>query len=565
MKAIAGAARRVITPSMQQPRPLLGWGDPKHIATRVALDIHARAVFFEDHEENRMVFVSVEVCFISESLRRGVMACLHQDPELAGLNEKDVVLTATHTHNAPGGYCHSILYNVPSKGYYPDVFEAYVMGIYQTIREAWRSRKPVVIAHGSGMIPLDEPVAFNRAMNAWNQNRDVEELSVSESHRAVDRNMEVLSILDSLGSPIALVSWFAVHCTSMHRDYFAIHSDNKGMASLRVEEHFRKQGSEMVAIFAQGASGDVSPNFRKYLFKREMRGADRDDERSCALNAAIQAEHALAICAQARPLRGAGISSILSYHDCTRVPVPPEWVEGRENVTTGPAALGCPFLGGTAEGGGMSPVALALFTLVLRSVYWVRGRKIRNRVHGSKIICLELTDGKVFGDSNPQDLPIPSLFDPVIRVMRFWSRIRVFKGETMTPHVLPFQLFRIGHLAFIAAPGEFTTTAGRRVRKMLEPMLKPLEVEHCIFSGYANSYAGYVTTEEEYEVQGYEGACTHFGQYTLLGYMGIFRQLAHQWTGKQVPEPRVPELPPPAMKSASYLRKINAGFFSRRG
>lgn len=565
MRVNAGASRVRITPSMDRPRPLLGWGDPRQIARRAATEIHSRAVYWEDPSGGRLVFVSVEVCFISESLRRGVMNRLKSDADLSFLREEEVVLTATHTHSAPGAYCHSILYNVPSKGYSPEVYETYVSGMIHSIREAWAARAPAILRHGAGEIPLREPVAFNRAIEAWNRNRDTEKFSASGRDQALYRVMDVISVRDLSGKPIALISWFAVHCTTLHRDFRAVHSDNKGLAAIQVERHFSERGHEMVALFAQGAAGDVSPNFKKYWFKRDVRGAFRDDEQSCDFNAEIQARYAIGIAENARPVEGSGIDSVLSHHDCTRIPVPPEWVGGQEGLSTGPAALGCPFMGGTAEGGGMSRLGLALFTAALKTAYWIKRRKIRNRYQGVKVICVELTEGKVFGDARPADLPIPSVLDPVIRVMRFWSRLRVFRGETMTPHVLPFQLFRLGNVGFIAGPGEFTTTAGKRIRELLLPVLAARGMDRLIFSGYANSYAGYITTEEEYDIQGYEGACTHFGRYTLLGYMALFRQLAHQWTGSEVPGARIPEVPPPAEKSASYLKKIDSEFFSRRG
>jgi len=549
-----GASRIDITPELKGPLPLLGWGDANHVARSVCQPIHSRAVAFEDAEGNRLVFVCVEICFVSESLRLGVMSRLRQIMGDGHFEEHEVVITATHTHNAPGGYCHSILYNIPSRGYSPVIYDAYVTGVTDSIMNAWGSRRASTLRAGSVDIPLHEPVAFNRSVEAYNQNADVEPVPKSATHRAVSRTMDGIAAFDDRGELIAYVNWFAVHCTSVHRDFFAIHSDHKGLAACDLErEH---SNSNAVVIFAQGAAGDVTPNFKKFWFKREMRGKFRDDLKSAAFNAEIQARHARLLLSKASSLEDPRVGSVMAYHDCTRIPIPPEWVGGRVGVSTGPAALGCSFMAGTAEGTGAPRIWVWLAAWILRAVYALKGRRLMRSVHGNKVICVELSDAKVFGDSRPQDLPIPSWLDPIMGVIRFWSKIRVFRGEPMSPTRMPVQLFRIGEWGFAAVPGEFTTQSGLRLRNLLRPILSEIGIQKVVVSGYANSYAGYVTTEEEYQLQRYEGACTHFGRYTLLGYLALFRQLSERWIRRPLSGPEIRRCDPPRMKSPTELRKL---------
>ncbi|KAJ8318838.1 hypothetical protein KUTeg_003929 [Tegillarca granosa] len=47
----------------------------------------------------------------------------------------------------------------------------------------------------------------------------------------VDKNITVLKIVDENNEPIGMISWFAVHCTSMNNTNHLISSDNKGLAS----------------------------------------------------------------------------------------------------------------------------------------------------------------------------------------------------------------------------------------------------------------------------------------------------------------------------------------------
>lgn len=75
------------------------------------------------------------------------------------------------------------------------------------------------------------------------------------------------------------------------------------------------------------------------------------------------------------------------------------------------------------------------------------------------------------------------------------------------------QLVRIGELALAALPFEPTVTSGRRMAAALASRLPG--VARVVVNGYANGYAGYAVTPEEYDEQGYEGASTLYGRLTV--------------------------------------------------
>lgn len=94
----------------------------------------------------------------------------------------------------------------------------------------------------------------------------------------------------------------------------------------------------------------------------------------------------------------------------------------------------------------------------------------------------------------------------------------------LVPHVLPLQLLRIGSLAVAAVPAEFTAAAGRRLKGTVLSAFGS-ELTDVVLSGYSNGYSGYVTTQEEYGAQHYEGASTLYGEYTLQAYQQSFKRL----------------------------------------
>ncbi len=90
---------------------------------------------------------------------------------------------------------------------------------------------------------------------------------------------------------------------------------------------------------------------------------------------------------------------------------------------------------------------------------------------------------------------------------------------------LPVQLVRIGGLYLVCLPIEVTVTAGLRLRRAVAETMST-DVEHVIVQGYANGYAHYLTTPEEYDAQEYEGGSTIFGRHQLSAFVDVVTDLA---------------------------------------
>jgi neutral ceramidase len=117
------------------------------------------------------------------------------------------------------------------------------------------------------------------------------------------------------------------------------------------------------------------------------------------------------------------------------------------------------------------------------------------------------------------------------------------------PTIMPTQIFKIGNVAIIAVPAEFTTMSGRRLKDAVRNEFKrmlPVDSNDIkvVMTGLANAYSSYVTTFEEYQVQRYEAASTLYGPHTLLAYIHQYQILAsHLAAGQQVPPgPNPPNL-----------------------
>ncbi len=565
-----GASRVDITP--QAPGAvMLGWGDPNHRVKGIGTPLFARAVailldeesfeeksgrnFQEQHavsgdtppnlSKNRVtIMICLDICFISQALRMGI---LEEIQKLFPLTESELVLTATHTHSAPGGFSAFPFYSLSNGGFDEGVFKPYLNGSVKAALEAIHRAVPGNLYLNVGEFAPDQPVAFNRSIRAWNRNPDVRKVTRAERHLAVDREMTLLRF-DSLdGKPIACWNWFAVHGTSIHRDRFLIHGDNKGIAALLMEKHFQVQGNiDFVSVFAQSAAGDVSPNFKYYPGLKEKRGADFNDEKSCTINAQLQFDQALKLWESA-PSTGPlapHLESALEYHDLSNVEVEPRFVGGKHNVKTGAAQIGLPQLYGTAEGRGISYSFMISLRVLVRTVeLWrylkasacrVFTNKVPSRrfpwaddpVHGRKVTVIHCGNSEVFQACHPRNLIFPDWIDPVIYHLKRWGKMGIFEQILFSPAVLPIQILQIGTLVLGIVPAEFTVVSGRRLGVLLLSLLKDRGCKRVVVQGFSNSHSSYVTTPEEYEQQGYEGGCTHFGRWTLPAYLTLFEKLA---------------------------------------
>lgn len=563
-----GCARNDIT-VFEPGMGMLGWAHADNVATGVAMPLHARAFVLEDGADGgRVALVVAEICFITQGLRLAIVDELERRPEL-GLSDERIMLTGTHTHSSPGGFSHTVFYNASIPGYSEAVFQGLVQGIVSSIEQAAAALVPGRVCHQHGAIPVSEPVAFNRVIDAYESNADVF-IRSGESHSptALDRDMTVLRFDDAAGRPLGMVSWFGVHGTSIHTDNTLLHPDNKGMAAAWFERYAAEElgAPDFVAAFAQSPCGDVTPN-RNYSSKRGVTvGEHEDDFEAARLNGEIQARFARRLFESCAPGDAVEprLDAALLTADFADLEVPPRFAGGRRDCRTTPAVVGLRMICGTREGPGLpyfiAPIVEAIVQARARIARWTKGPSTDPQA--PKLALLELglgTKGKALGMA-PMDrrFPIPSGADPTIGFLNRILKEGATDERPWAPQILPAQVFVIGDFAIAAAAGELTTVAGRRLRAGILDRLEQRGVGHVVSMPYSNTYAGYITTPEEYQAQGYEGGHTLFGRWTLGGHRTLFDQVADRLLTKASERPQdrgpTPPRPSPALlKRWAYL------------
>jgi neutral ceramidase len=519
-----GFARTDIT-AYEPGMIMLGWAAAHNRVKGVATRLHARACVVRDPKTHRsVVYACADLCFITLAVRQGVLAKLAAEYPERGFGEHNVMLTATHTHSGPSGYSHYIFYNASNFGFSRVVYESIVGGFVRAIVEADDRRTRARLRAGTVTVPLSEPVAFNRSLEAYNANDDVR--PVGRPELATDRTTTTLVAEDERGRALGLVTWFAVHPTSVHAENTLLHGDNKGLAASMFEEHAgrhpERHAPDFVAIFAQTALGDVSPNFRWHPERRRMIGIVDDDYAAAEANARIQLTYARAAMDRADVDIEGALEGRTEFRDFADAPVLPRFARGRKHRRTRHACFGIGMARGTDEG----PGPFHKLTWLHSALH--RAKRVRSP-DDNQVPLVELGLGcrgsflGVFSTNTGFEL---GRFDAGIDYLRATYEAGTMGTRPWTPHILPIQVIRIGSLAIGGVPAEPTTVAGRRLTAVLEERLSGLS--HVLVNGCANAYTSYVTTFEEYALQRYEGASTHFGPHTLGAHLTAFDELTSE-------------------------------------
>ncbi len=449
----------------------------------------ARAYIIVDPEtDERVVFVNVDAGALFQSVHQGVIKKLNK---YAGLyTQKNIVLSATHTHAAIGGQSHYALYDFTVLGFIEENYDAQVNGIVAAIDRAHANLSAGYILHNHGELTN---ASINRSMEAYEANPQNER---SQYSSAVDTNMHVLKLVQHNGQQ-GMISWFAVHPTSMKNTNTLLSSDNKG----RAQYQFEQTHPSVIASFAQANHADTSPNIRGNgvgpsptddMFENTEIIGDRQFEKAKQLFASAN-----------EPLTGP-IRIRQQFNDYSNMQVRAEFTQAGLQRTC-EAALGYAFAAGTEDG--------------LGSDAFSEGQRETNPLWQMATYTLTPPTQADIDCHAPKPILLKqSGFDPYP-----WS-----------PEVLPTSIIQVGQFVMLAVPGEFTTMAGRRLINTVKNILG--NDLHYTIAGLSNAYAGYMTTKEEYDLQHYEGGSTHFGPWTLAAFQQVFNDLALTMTLGAIPD-----------------------------
>jgi neutral ceramidase len=470
-----GAAKVDITP--MPGYPMGGYAVAGHISRGVWMRLQARVVCFEDAYGESLAMVSADLWAVPAGFADRVAELVARKHGVLRLAREQIVVAATHTHNGPGNFTSSYLYNEmasPKTGFDRKLFEFLAHRIAGAIAEAWEKRQPAVLRYGETVV---FGVSRNRSLDAFQTNgTDALELIESnrgypirattfriggdDAYRAVDPTLRVIRA-ETTTEPrqlLAIAAFFAVHPTVMDTTTEVYNSDIFGIATSQVERSLAAASphspSPVVAIF-NGAEGDVAANWRR-----------RDRPEAIALGTML----------------ADGIQRVLH--------APGEDITGRIAGNFGQSQLSdlaTPLSGASTLCGAEGDWTF------LHDAGFHEGmtqQDPKKQVEGQGV------------KRNPAEDDIQS---PYLRDLAMYAIRLILKP----PRAVPIGVYRIGPVVMGTLPGEFTTVLGRRIGGAIQK--ETPGAKHVLLVGLANEYMSYFSTEEEYALQTYEASSMMYG------------------------------------------------------
>ncbi|XP_046405501.1 neutral ceramidase [Ischnura elegans] len=530
--------------------PFLGYANLEQKGTGIHLRQFSRAFVIGDGR-HRVVFVSADLAMVGYSVRAEVIENL-QKRYGDIYDDQNVIISATHTHSTPGGFLKQLLFDISVLGFFKQSFDSVVAGITRSIVRAHENMVPGRIFFTQGEL-LDTSV--NRSPSSYEANPEYER---SRYPYNTDKQMMQLRFMstEELGNrPLGVISWYAVHPTSMNNTNTLISSDNVGYASLLFEEEMNlgelPGKGDFVAAFASSNLGDVSPNILGprcidtgepcdelsstcggETGKCVAHGPGRDMFESTRIIAERLFGKAMELFGDPDAIEIIGPLKVIHQF----VDMPEQEVTYFDRISRSDIkargclpAMGYSFGAGTTDGPGARIFGQGS---TRENSVW---NQVRNLIHQPSSSQVECHGAK------PILLPTGEIKFP-----HEWQ-----------PQILSTQLLMLGSpktVVIAAVPGEFTTMSGRRMRDAVAEEMVAAGAERpigVIIAGLSNAYADYITTPEEYQVQRYEGASTIYGPHTLTIFLHQYAKLARALVeGTQLdPGPRPPTVPSSSLYS----------------
>jgi neutral ceramidase len=489
---------------------MMGYGMRFQRTVGIHLRQRSRAFVFVDRASGRrLVYVVADVGMFFRNVTDAVLARL--DPSL--YDETNVVLTATHTHAGVGGYSCDRLYNMTTGGFRPHTFDALVDGVVASIEQAHADLAPARLVLSRGQL---RDASVNRSPQAFARDPDHDRATFPDG---VDPATTLLRV-ERDGQLVGAIHWFATHGTSLSNRNMLISGDNKGYAAYRWEREVNGVDylaqPHVVTAFAQTNAGDMSPNVPDATC-----GPTDDQFENTRIIGRRQADSAQELAASAGDGVDGGLDTALRYVHLPQLDVSGQWTPDGRPHRTGRAVLGAAFAAGTKEGPGAP-------------------------------FCHEGVDDNpaLYAASNALFRVRPDLGDAQ------WPKTMLIPCGALgwTAETLPVQLVRLGPLVVLTLAHEVTIVAGLRLRRAVALALD-VPVDSVLVQGYANDYAGYLTTPEEYAEQRYEGGHTMFGRWQLPAYLQEVTAVALQLRDDAQPR-RVTGAPRPRVAAARPGRPV---------
>lgn len=526
----------------------LGYASGGRFIRRKETDMYVRAIWIKQNEHS-ICFLHFELFAVSKQLKSAILQFFADKAwKRFNITSKNLIVSAQNTHSAPGGMFKDELMQFGSEPYDEEFTKHLAKVAVDAASKAVSKLHQAQVKYAIKNIETDKDVAFNRNFEAYNLNTDVEPIDDQSTEIGVNRLFRLLKFTDAQGTVLASLSWLGLHGNSISADNDSLHSDNKGYAASLLEQ-YSSIDNDFVTLFCCEAGADVSPNFHGSSAKKWWpRGRYDDNFKSAYFNGFIQYDEAKTLIDTEEhdiELKLNELNLYYSVPDFENLSISERYTNSGKIEKTGFAALGISVLkGNSVDGAGLDPFTYslvkvlkqirakaALLPLINRKTKRAR-KKAEAKAHHPKQILISNSEPFWKSVKKVAALPVVNNFND--EVTEFKNRVSEHKIPKMLDGKTELQMLKLGELVIVFFPGDITVTASNRLRSRLlqEFENRNQPVVDIIIQAYTNDFAGYCTTEEEYQSESFEAGFTLFGRNTLAAftqeYCKLFEQHAHK-------------------------------------
>jgi neutral ceramidase len=499
----AGVAQVDITPP--PGLPLAGYSSLSADSKGFRLRLKARAFYLKPANGKPITIVQCDLLSGSRILHHSVSEIIAKQTDISAAG---LVIFGSHTHSGPGNYFASKFYNDHAsnrKGFDHQLFSFFTKQISRAIIEAYQKSCPAKMA--TGMTHIDFATR-NRSLPAHLNNKNINSSNNINRFQAINPLFYMIRIDTKSDNekyePAGIISFFSIHPNIRPQNLDCLYSgDILGFAEISMAQSiYRNAHLDHMPIhaFINMTHGDNNPNLpenipENFLSARQL--GQRIGNSAMALHQQLSKslKSDCHIAFRAKDINTLEKNSINNIQICE-------------------PAIGCPVLGG-ARGKGLFLQHIPPF-----APGWPK-KWFTGSCQGSK--------RKVLG-------PFHGFLFP----------------KQQYPHRLLAQIIIIDNIILLPLPLEITCEAGKRMSRHVYSLAHQMgmsDICYVLPGSCANGYWGYVTTQEEYQMQYYEGGHTLYGPNTRK-YMSeihgiLLNNMIHSGSGGDL------------IPSASYKMNVN--------
>lgn len=538
-----------------------GYCDFSQLGSGIFMRQWARAfIIREKNTTNSVVLVTADIPLMSGGVYVDVLKRLKEKYGLL-YNEKNVIISATHTHSGPGGYFKTYALNIfAGMTFHDGNFKKISDGIFNAIVMAHERLSPgrVTVNSGEFSWKASERVNRQRSEPAYVLNRDINDYLLPDGQADnTNRTITQFKFIKEDGTVIGMYNWSPVHPNVSGSHLTLINGDVSGLASYLIEKEHGVNyldNTGFVAAFAYSDAADTSSNLpedallpqfaaKTKTLKLDANGDVLDwiadgtyDYERMNLRAKTVADLARKIFNDNGTELSGSIETRQMFAAAQSLPIKAQYMDPRdiyysdilketvENCRLCNGSAGAGFFAGSMEDGDSGQVKAG---------------------EGNP---RSVTDYSVSSFRDLISDPVPSIADILFQVITPDAKqkkeidCQLEKRITMSFDELgvlvpggkiwnmnqPFTIVKIGSFAILTLPCEVTTMSGRRLKADMKKALPG--VTTVVINSTSNDDLRYLATREEYASQQYEGGATLMGPYSLNGVRQIVHELAATFT-----------------------------------